>query len=121
MRQTAELLLQSGADIEEINTVRKHLSTLKGGQLIRQANGATVVSLILSDVIGDRLEIIASGLTVADPSTYMDAKNILQHYKLWEKIPALQYSNGCKKDWINKLKKHQNQAILYLKTRIPFS
>ncbi len=81
------LLLGSGAAIEEINTIRKHLSTLKGGQLRRLAHPARMIALILSDIIGDPLESIASGPTVADPSTFTDALNILQRYNLTDKMP----------------------------------
>jgi glycerate-2-kinase len=81
-------LLQSGATIEEMNTVRKHLSAgIKGGQLLRTAAPATVISFILSDVIGDPLDIIASGPTVADRSTFADAWNIVRKYQLTEKLP----------------------------------
>src|SRR5919202_374448 len=77
-------LLSSGASIDEINVVRKHISKVKGGQLIRLINGGcTIVSLILSDVIGDDMEIIASGLTVPDRSTFKQAANILKKYRLW--------------------------------------
>lgn len=83
-----DLLIKSGASINEINTVRKHLSRIKGGQLSGLAYPATVVSLILSDVIGDPLDSIASGPTAADPSTYNDAVNILAAYNLEDKVPA---------------------------------
>lgn len=85
--QLTELLLRAGATIEEINTVRKHLSTLKGGQLARLAHPAEVVTLILSDVIGDPLDVIASGPTVPDPTTFEDAYRILRRYGLWERAP----------------------------------
>jgi glycerate 2-kinase len=82
-------LLECGATIEEMNTVRKHLSAgIKGGQLLRTAAPATVISFILSDVIGDPLDIIASGPTVADPSTFADAWEILRKYQLTEKLPV---------------------------------
>ncbi len=83
------LLLASGATIHEINTIRKHLSRIKGGQLCRAANGARMVSLILSDVIGDNLDIIASGITAPDPSTFSDCLAILSRYQLLDKIPAV--------------------------------
>jgi glycerate-2-kinase len=82
-------LLKSGAPINEINTVRKHLSTFKGGWLAKKASPATVVSIILSDVVGDPLDSIASGPTAPDPSTFADAQKILQKYHLWETAPAL--------------------------------
>ena len=68
------LLLEAGADIGEINTIRKHMSAAKGGQLARAAAPATLVNLILSDVVGDRLDVIASGPTVPDASTFADAE-----------------------------------------------
>jgi glycerate-2-kinase len=77
-------LLSSGASINEINTVRKHISKVKGGQLVRLINkGCTVISLILSDVIGDDIETIASGPTVPDRSTFREAASILKKYRLW--------------------------------------
>jgi len=84
---TNELLLRSGAKIQEINTVRKHLSQLKGGQLAVRAFPATVITLVLSDVPGDSLDAIASGPTVGDPTTYADATRILRHYGLWDRVP----------------------------------
>lgn len=78
-------MLASGASIDEINTVRKHLSLIKGGQLVRFVKrGCTIVSLILSDVIGDRMETIASGPTVPDVSSFKDAATILQKYHIFE-------------------------------------
>ncbi len=82
------MLLASGANIEEINTVRKHLSLVKGGRLAKQIAPARCVSLILSDVIGDPLESIASGPTSPDPTTFAAAREILEKYHLWEKLPA---------------------------------
>ncbi|MBP1723981.1 MAG: Hydroxypyruvate reductase, partial [Deltaproteobacteria bacterium] len=81
-------LLSCGANIQEINTLRKHLSRIKGGGLARLVYPATLVSLILSDVIGDPLDAIASGPTVPDPTTYEDCARILNKYELWEKIPS---------------------------------
>ena len=82
-----QLLLRSGATIHQINAVRRHLSQLKGGKLARMADPAQVVTLILSDVIGDRLEDIASGPTAPDPSRYVDCLEILGKYRLLEAIP----------------------------------
>ena len=76
------LLIRCGASIGEINCVRKHLSGVKGGQLSRIAWPATIVSLILSDVIGDPLDVIASGPTAPDPSTFNDALRIIEYYHL---------------------------------------
>ena len=75
-------LLASGADIHEMNTVRKHLSRIKGGQLAQLAAPAQVVTLILSDVIGDNLDVIGSGPTAADRSTIADAHAVLAKYKI---------------------------------------
>lgn len=74
--------LKCGATIHEINTVRKHLSAIKGGRLAAEAHPAKIVSLIVSDVVGDDLSIIASGPTVPDPSTYAQAMNILERYSI---------------------------------------
>jgi hydroxypyruvate reductase len=84
-RRVTDLLLKSGATISEINTVRKHLSQIKGGRLA-EASSAAMVDLILSDVVGDRLDVIASGPTVPDPTLFSDAIEILKRYSLWTKI-----------------------------------
>jgi hydroxypyruvate reductase len=81
-------LLACGAEIGEINALRKHLDRVKGGGLIRMAHGVPVASLILSDVIGNPLDVIASGPTVADSTTYEDTLRILEKYRLSDKIPA---------------------------------
>ena len=86
-QKITRLLLGSGAEIGEINTVRKHLSRIKGGQLGRFFQPATVVSLILSDVIGNDLAVIASGPTSADPTTFSDAISILEKYGLSARAP----------------------------------
>jgi hydroxypyruvate reductase len=86
-QDVTNLLLSSGASIHEMNTVRKHLSGIKGGQLARMAAPAQVMSLILSDVIGDDLSVIASGPTAPDDSTFNDALEILTRYKILDKIP----------------------------------
>jgi glycerate 2-kinase len=82
-----QLLLGCGADIKEINTVRKHLSLIKGGGLAAFYAPTRVISLIISDVVGDGLDVIASGPTVPDPTTYADAMGVLQKYGLLEKAP----------------------------------
>ncbi|KPU62379.1 glycerate kinase [Thermococcus sp. EP1] len=84
--KTNELLLKSGAKIYEINTVRKHISKVKGGKLAKLVKG-TLISLILSDVVGDPLEAIASGPTVKDPTTFQDAYRLLKLYNVWGKLP----------------------------------
>jgi len=79
-------LLNSGADIKEINTVRKHLSKIKGGNLLKMSFPAKVHSFILSDVIGDDLSSISSGPTVPDETSFNDVKKILRKYNLWNDI-----------------------------------
>jgi len=86
-QQTTQLLLDCGATIHEINAVRKHISAIKGGRLARFAYPSRVVSLILSDVIGDDLDIIASGPTVPDRSTFSDCLRFLEKYSLVDKVP----------------------------------
>lgn len=81
-------LLACGATINEINTLRKHLSQLKGGHLARLAAPATLISLILSDVVGDPLDVIASGPTVPDPTTYADAWAVLERFGVLKQAPA---------------------------------
>ena len=87
-QQTTDLLLRAGADIYQLNAVRKHLSSLKGGRLAAAASPATVVSLILSDVIGDPLDVIGSGLTAPDQSTFADALVILRQFDLLDRVPT---------------------------------
>ena len=87
-QETTRLLLASGASIHEINTVRKHLSAIKGGRLAKIAAPASVLTLILSDVVGDDLEVIGSGPTVPDPSTFADARAVLENREIWERVPA---------------------------------
>ncbi len=79
-RQVTQALLRSGAAIDEINTVRKHLSAIKGGRLAVAAAPAPVVALLISDVPGDDPAVIASGPTVADPGTFADARRVIAHY-----------------------------------------
>lgn len=86
-KETARLLMMSGATIDELNVVRKHLSMIKGGRLARAAYPAMVISLIMSDVVGDPLESIASGPTAPDSSTYADALDILRRYNLLDRVP----------------------------------
>ena len=86
MQETTLKLIQSSATIQEINTIRKHLSFVKGGQLIQHAKGK-VISLIISDVIGDPLGFIASGPTTGDETTFQDAYDICSKYDLWNNIP----------------------------------
>lgn len=87
VNRLSKLLVNSGADIRAINAVRKHVSRVKGGQLARLASPARVVSLILSDVVGDPLDVIASGPTVADPSTFGDAVAVCRRWGIWDQVP----------------------------------
>ncbi len=87
-QKTTSLLLKSGAKIDEINAVRKHLSDFKGGRLAEKLYPATVLSLVISDVVGDKLESIASGPTVPEDTTYADAYAILQERGLWRRVPS---------------------------------
>jgi glycerate 2-kinase len=86
LRVTTNLLQSSGADINELNTVRKHLSQVKGGWLVSHTK-ARVVSLVLSDVVSDSLSTIASGPTYPDSSTFSDARTVLMQHGLWERVP----------------------------------
>jgi hydroxypyruvate reductase len=88
-QNVTKILLEVGANIHEINTLRKHLSQVKGGRLAKIAFPATLVSLILSDVIGDNLDSIASGPTVPDHSTFQDCLNILDKYLIADRIPPV--------------------------------
>ncbi len=87
MKTLNDILLKCGANINEINCIRKHVSGVKGGQLSKAAYPARVISLILSDVIGDPLDVIASGPTAADPSTYSEAMSIVNKYKIENDLP----------------------------------
>jgi len=86
IQATTALLLGCGAPINEINTIRKHIDVYKGGGLAKHLAPAFVISLILSDVVGDNLEVIASGPTVADPSTFSDAWEILEKYEILDQV-----------------------------------
>jgi hydroxypyruvate reductase len=87
LQQTTDALLRSGATINQINVVRKHLDRLKGGGLAQLAAPATVLTLVLSDVVGNPLDAIASGPTVPDSSTWADAAAVLDHFRLWAEVP----------------------------------
>ncbi|HID33003.1 MAG TPA: DUF4147 domain-containing protein, partial [Anaerolineae bacterium] len=88
LQRTTDLLLACGAAIHEINAVRKHLSQVKGGQLAHLAHPAALLSLILSDVVGNPLDAIASGPTAPDPTTWADAWTVIQKYSLENVLPA---------------------------------
>ncbi|NOY64337.1 MAG: glycerate kinase [Nitrospirae bacterium] len=99
--ETTDILLRAGADIFELNTVRKRLSRVKGGKLAQLLYPARVKSFILSDVLGDRLDIIASGPTVKDPTTFEEAVHVLKKYNLLDRVPenVRQYLlSGSKKE-----------------------
>ncbi len=87
-QKTTKCLLECAATIHEINAIRKHISQVKGGRLARLAYPSTLISLILSDVIGDNLDIIASGPTVPDRSTFSDCLRILEKHHIREDIPS---------------------------------
>ncbi len=86
VQRLTELLLASGATIHQMNCVRKHITQLQGGQLAKRTR-ATILSLILSDVVGDVLDVIASGPTVTDTTTFADALSVLEHYSLIDQAP----------------------------------
>ena len=88
LTHTYHLLLRSGASVHQMNAVRKHLTRLGGGQLARAAAPADVGGLVVSDVVGDDMSVIASGPTVPDPSTYEDAMHMLYVHDLWTEVPA---------------------------------
>ncbi len=88
IQKTTELLLDAGTPIQEINCVRKHLSAVSGGRLCSTLYPATTVSLILSDVVGDDLESIASGLTAPDTTTFSDAVRIAERYRILDRLPG---------------------------------
>ena len=85
--EMTDILLKCGATIQELNCIRKHMSAIKGGKLARAAAPAPVTSLILSDVIGDPLDSIASGPTAPDTTSYEDARAILTRYDVWDQVP----------------------------------
>jgi glycerate 2-kinase len=88
LRATTDVLLRSGATINELNTLRKHLSQVKGGQLARRARGAPIVSLIVSDVIGSPIDTIASGPTAPDSTTFADALAVIERRGVRAQLPA---------------------------------
>ncbi|MBL8100193.1 MAG: DUF4147 domain-containing protein [Anaerolineales bacterium] len=111
-------LLKSGASIDEINTIRRHLDELKGGGVVQFANGAKIISLILSDVVGDSLQTIASGITVPDSTTKEDAINILQKYKIKNEISS--WKETLKAD--NPLFEHvENKVVASNSTALGFA
>lgn len=100
LQKVNEALLKKGATIHEINCIRKHLSAISGGRLARAANGARVVSLIISDVPGDDLSVIASGPTVGDSTTFADALEILERYNISTPSPILDFLKEAREETI---------------------
>jgi glycerate 2-kinase len=86
-RVVTNILLKSGANIHEINTIRKHLSGIKGGQLAKKVFPSTLITLFISDVVGDDLSFISSGPTVPDMTSFQDCMNIIEKYNLIDKLP----------------------------------
>ena len=84
---TTEMLMKAGADIRELNCVRKHLSAIKGGRLAERLFPATVLTLVVSDVVGDDIGFVASGPTVPDATTYRMARSVLVRRSLWGSVP----------------------------------
>lgn len=91
LQATTRALLAAGATINELNAVRKHLDRLKGGRLARAAHPARVLALVLSDVVGDPLDVIASGPVSADPTTFADAVGVLERHGLWQRRGPRQF------------------------------
>ena len=88
LAEMTRLLLRSGADIKAINTVRRHVSRLQGGRLLAALHPATVITFVLSDVVGGDVGSVASGPTVADPTTYAQARDVLERFGVWDRTPA---------------------------------
>lgn len=86
-RRITKLLIRSHASIHEVNTVRRHLSELKGGRLVEHCRASQIISLIISDVPGNTLCDIASGLTTPDPTTFRDAIDVLKEFRVWDDTP----------------------------------
>jgi glycerate 2-kinase len=115
-QHVTKLLLSCGANINEINMVRKHLSRTKGGRLAQYFAPGRIISLILSDVIGDDLSVIASGPAFPDSSTYQEACTVLRRYYLWDKVPKGVISileSGCRGE-IAETPKSLSNAINYI-------
>lgn len=87
IKSLTRLLLSSGADIHEVNTVRKHVSTVNGGRLAKAVYPAYIINLIISDVVGNQLDMIASGPTLPNETTFEDAVDVLNKYNLTKKVP----------------------------------
>jgi glycerate 2-kinase len=113
MQTVTSMLLKSGASINELNAVRKHLDLIKGGGLLKMASPARVAALVISDVVNSPLDVIASGPAVPDPSTFTDAKSILEKYVGLDAIPALireRINQGCNGEVEETLKPNDPEA-----------
>jgi glycerate 2-kinase len=112
-RELTNALLRCGATIREINSVRKHLSGFKGGWLAKKTYPATILNIILSDVVGDPLDTIASGPTVPDETTFAEAKTVLEKYELWQHLPLSiqKIIEEGKKDRIQETPKSQDNVF----------
>lgn len=119
-QKTTEMLLNAGADIAELNTVRKHISQVKGGRLAEIAHPAKVITLILSDVIGNKLDVIASGPTAPDTTTFLDALNVIKKFNLTEKAPknVIDTLNKGKRGLIPETPKEDNPVFRNVKNII---
>lgn len=117
-QEVTKLLHACGASINEMNCVRKHLSRIKGGRLAQAFTGKALFSLVISDVVGDPLDVIASGPTAADPSTFQEAINILERFGLNERTPSSvlehlrQGAAGAVPETLKKLPAHVTNTIL---------
>lgn len=112
-RQMTRLLINCGAPIGQINAVRKHMSQVKGGRLAKLIHPASLISLILSDVVGDPIETVASGPTAPDSSTFFDCRNVFDRYGLTREIPrsvAMLIQRGCNGE-IEETPKHGDPAF----------
>jgi hydroxypyruvate reductase len=112
-RQMTRLLINCGAPIGQINAVRKHMSQVKGGRLAKLIHPASLISLILSDVVGDPIETVASGPTAPDSSTFFDCQNVFDRYGLTREIPrsvAMLIQRGCNGE-IEETPKHGDPAF----------
>lgn len=107
LQKITDSLLKSGANIEEINTVRKHLSQVKGGRFAEKIFPARVVTLVLSDVLGDRIDVVASGPTSPDASTSEEAIRILERYRI-------SVSNEVKKALLKETPKHLSNVEIHV-------
>jgi hydroxypyruvate reductase len=115
-----KLLLACGATIHDINAVRKHISCIKGGQLARMAYPARVVALILSDVIGDNLDVIGSGITAPDASTFASAQAVLEKYGIVNEAPASireRFASGMRGE-IRETPKHGDPVFAHVQNLI---